>query len=439
MNSRNTNRKKHEKFEILDSPQLLKHDFQQPIGPNGRALLYLDIDHFKNLNTKHTETLIDKTVLPAFQNLLRDILEPYSFIYAEGGDEVVILLNNCSAFLACAMAENVRVTLEEKVFYVGENTVSLTASIGVAHSSDHGDGADLQLKANEAKSFSKKEGRNRTSIALPDKIEQVKFPKLIFDKTASNVISRDRLRELSEEEDTVISEYISRPDPFFSFFYCAGHWKPNPFMKAVSDDLRAEIESQLSVEKRSRVPRVRRSIILFKALDSQGQPCLLHYFSGRPMDGWMTWLLPNIDRDVANYTNDFMEVMSDNFKTLLGLENQKITINDLNALSICIKTNPHANNQELRAEPKFYAFRYYYATISDLPEKLRKRSITIPQGSFERRLRWFYAEELASGADDNKIMQANADVLKTIRDVCTTLLVTFPEASPGARIESPIP
>ena len=59
-------------------------------------MLYLDIDRFKTLNTKYTETEVDRTILPAFQRLIRDIVEPHGFAYAEGGDEVVVLLDNCS-------------------------------------------------------------------------------------------------------------------------------------------------------------------------------------------------------------------------------------------------------------------------------------------------------------------------------------------------------
>jgi diguanylate cyclase (GGDEF)-like protein len=433
MDSEEIARKKSEKFQILDSPSLRKNDLQLPPGPRGRALLYLDIDNFKVINTKYKETRVDQTLLPAFQLLLRDIVEPRGYIYAEGGDEIVILANNCSALLACAMAEDIRSTLVDTAFYVGEDTVHITVSIGVAHSDDHDTGTDLQLKANEAKDASKQRGRNRTSIALGHEIQDIRMPRPIHEHSLRPVISAARQREMVEEEEAVITEYISRTSPFFSHFYCAGRWKPNQFLTLMPTDLRELVDAYLLSTATNQIHRVRRSVILIKALDTLGQPCLLHYFSGRPTDGWMTWLLPNIDRDAAHSTEDFLKTMADDLRIFLGLTSESITVHDLNALSVCIKTNRHAPSPEMRVEPKFFAFRYYYAKVDKLPERLLRRSSVIPQGSIERRLRWFYSEELAS-ADDRRIIEANADVIKTIYNVCTTLLINVEEASPGCRL-----
>lgn len=181
------------------------------------------------------------------------------------------------------------------------------------------------------------------------------------------------------------------------------------------------------------IPRVRRSVVIFKALDTRGQPCILHYFSGRPNDGWMTWLLPNIDRNAIHNTENFLESMADDLHTFLGLSSEKVSVHDLRTLSVCLKTNRHGPQPKLQTEPKFYALRYYYATVETLPESRLKRAFAIPQGSFDRQLKWFYSEELAQ-ADNQRMIQANYDVIKTIWSTCTTLLTTLPEASPGSQI-----
>ncbi len=197
-----SSRQKSEKFGILDSPALRATDLRQPPGPRGRALLYLDIDLFKQVNAKHTETLIDRTLLPAYQKLVRDIVEPYGHVYAEGGDEVVVLLNNWSAFLACALAEEIRFTVERTTFHVANDSVSITISAGVAHSGDHDSGSDLQLKANEAKNFSKNVGRNRSSIALRTTIESLRMLYPVLQESVRPVISPFRLKEMVEEPST---------------------------------------------------------------------------------------------------------------------------------------------------------------------------------------------------------------------------------------------
>jgi diguanylate cyclase (GGDEF)-like protein len=162
-------RTKSAKFGILDTPSQLGIDLRKPAGPRGRALLYVDIDGFKSINAKHTETIVDQTVLPSFQQLLSSIVEAHGYIYAEGGDEVIILLNNTSVLVACALAEDIRRTVASTVFKIGDDSVEFTVSIGVAHSDQHPKEGDLQLKANEAKRESKSAGKNRVAIASVDK------------------------------------------------------------------------------------------------------------------------------------------------------------------------------------------------------------------------------------------------------------------------------
>jgi len=153
-------RTKHEKFAILDSPRLLQGDLEDSGGTFGVSVLYLDIDHFKALNTKHTERVIDQTVLPSFQSLVAAAVQRHGFAYAEGGDEVVIVLPNTSTALAAAFAEELRHRLEDHAFAIEGAIVRITVSIGLASSPSTP--AQLTEWANLAKAEAKQRGRNRT-------------------------------------------------------------------------------------------------------------------------------------------------------------------------------------------------------------------------------------------------------------------------------------
>jgi len=153
-------RTKHEKFAILDSPRLLASDLENSIGTFGASVLYLDIDHFKALNTKHTERVIDKTVLPSFQTLVATAVERHGFAYAEDGDEVVILLPNTSLSLAAAFAEELRYRIERHLFAIEGDGARITVSIGLASSTSSL--TQLTEWANLAKAEAKQRGRNRT-------------------------------------------------------------------------------------------------------------------------------------------------------------------------------------------------------------------------------------------------------------------------------------
>jgi diguanylate cyclase (GGDEF)-like protein len=162
-------RVKHEKFAILDSPHLLADDLSGTGGLFGTSVLYLDIDHFEALNTRYTERVIDRTVLPEFQTLISAAVQGHGFAYAEGGDEVVILLVNTSTSLATNFAEELRRKIAARSFAIGETSgAGITVSIGVASSTSGL--ARLPGWANLAKAEAKKRGRNRT-VATRDGLE----------------------------------------------------------------------------------------------------------------------------------------------------------------------------------------------------------------------------------------------------------------------------
>src|ERR1019366_4323533 len=64
------------------------------------AVAFVDIDHFKEFNTAHTETVIDRNVLPRFMQLVESHVHFHGHAYRQGGDEYLILLPNLEPRLA---------------------------------------------------------------------------------------------------------------------------------------------------------------------------------------------------------------------------------------------------------------------------------------------------------------------------------------------------
>lgn len=155
-------REKQQKFGILDSPTLLAQDLQDDCGIFGRALLYIDIDDFKAINTALTETVVDRDVLPAIQQTLLQCVTRGGFAYAEGGDEFTILLPNVSSTIALAFANSVRDHLRALRFDGNAKDIRISASIGLAHESQQTDGQSLKEHANMAKQRAKEQGKDRT-------------------------------------------------------------------------------------------------------------------------------------------------------------------------------------------------------------------------------------------------------------------------------------
>jgi diguanylate cyclase (GGDEF)-like protein len=148
-----------QKFGILDGPQMLRQDLEAARSLLGTAVVYLDLDHFKQLNTRFTETLVDKTVLPQFQRLLVQAVAGHGHAYAEGGDEVTLLLENFTEAMAAAFASALAAAVRATKFEIDGQTVALTISAGVAAGS-----GSLPERANVAKRHAKENGRDCVSV-----------------------------------------------------------------------------------------------------------------------------------------------------------------------------------------------------------------------------------------------------------------------------------
>lgn len=156
-------RQKQDKFGILDSPAMFALDIEQKPGLLGSAVIYLDLDDFKALNTKLTEVVVDRTVLPPVHTLIGQLIGNQGFAYAEGGDEFKVLLPNATMAIAIKLARELRIRIAGLRFTDEAKEVTLTASLGIAHFSAEGDAREAETHANEAKRFGKANGKNNVA------------------------------------------------------------------------------------------------------------------------------------------------------------------------------------------------------------------------------------------------------------------------------------
>jgi hypothetical protein len=100
-------------FQILLSPGLGKLDFTKTLArcrPNNQpiSLVFLDIDKFKRFNTRYTESVVDRSLLPAFMRLLAAHCEFRAHASRRGGDEFLLILPNCTMSEAWSFTERFR-------------------------------------------------------------------------------------------------------------------------------------------------------------------------------------------------------------------------------------------------------------------------------------------------------------------------------------------
>lgn len=162
-----------QKFGILFSPAQEQRDFDlwstegATIAGYAIGVIFLDIDDFKRLNSAFTESVVDRTILPAFQQLVRNLALHTGAAYRHGGEELLIMLPNFDVSEAAGFAERLRARIEAEEFSVeAKRPVRVTVSAGVAVWPVHGKTlSDVIQAANNAEHTAKNTGKNRVCVA----------------------------------------------------------------------------------------------------------------------------------------------------------------------------------------------------------------------------------------------------------------------------------
>lgn len=122
------------------------------------ALLFVDLDNFKQINDTHGHDTGD-TLLRAFANRLKHGLRLEDAAYRYGGDEFIVLLDD-------AVSHEAIDTVVAKIMHIaglpvdtGAATLKISASVGVALFPDHGADAESLIAYADQKMYSRKRSR----------------------------------------------------------------------------------------------------------------------------------------------------------------------------------------------------------------------------------------------------------------------------------------
>lgn len=126
------------------------------------ALLFLDIDLFKNVNDDYGH-LVGSRLLKDVSDIIRKEIRSNDFAFRYGGDEFVLILREGNKDLVYKVAERIQNKVKDQKFQINDkSTISLSFSIGIAFYPD-----DAKTR-NEIISFadsmmyeSKKSGRGK--------------------------------------------------------------------------------------------------------------------------------------------------------------------------------------------------------------------------------------------------------------------------------------
>jgi diguanylate cyclase (GGDEF)-like protein len=146
-------------MESLELELRRSHRYHHPF-----ALLFLDIDHFKEINDRYGHAFGDK-VLQRIVGLARGQVRPPDIIGRYGGEEFAIGLVECSREGALRIAERIRLRIAESSIVWEQNVASVTVSIGVAMLTPEVDRVETLIDhADRALYEAKAGGRNRVNM-----------------------------------------------------------------------------------------------------------------------------------------------------------------------------------------------------------------------------------------------------------------------------------
>jgi len=138
-----------------------------PAGTDGTSLILLDVDRFKSINDQWGHPGGDE-ILVQVSELLVTLARRGEVVCRLGGDEMAVLMPDCSAANAQRRAEEIIARVREHPFTVGPGeTVTVSISAGTAHSpSNAHDALTLYAAADAALYQAKRDGRDRVSTSV---------------------------------------------------------------------------------------------------------------------------------------------------------------------------------------------------------------------------------------------------------------------------------
>jgi two-component system cell cycle response regulator len=148
---------------------LLARELSRTRREKGCTVVMLgDLDHFKIVNDSYGHVVGDEVLREIARRLLGSV-RSYDFVGRYGGEEFLVVLNNCDSAHAIARAEEVRIGIANHQVQTMRGPLTITMSLGVLASRDW----DLRLaeeilvETDVALYKAKADGRNCVRLAEP--------------------------------------------------------------------------------------------------------------------------------------------------------------------------------------------------------------------------------------------------------------------------------
>jgi diguanylate cyclase (GGDEF)-like protein len=129
------------------------------------GVMLADVDHFKRINDRYGHGAGDAALLAVVQRI-SSTLRPYDLIGRYGGEEFLVIAPGCDLGLTQRLAERIRAAVHDERVDLGNDTATLTVSVGITLGTADSDPEFLVAVADSAMYQAKRNGRNRVEVSL---------------------------------------------------------------------------------------------------------------------------------------------------------------------------------------------------------------------------------------------------------------------------------
>jgi two-component system, cell cycle response regulator len=132
------------------------------------TVLLGDVDHFKTINDTHGHILGDE-VLKEIARRILGAVRSYDYVGRYGGEEFLVVLNNCDSSLSLPRAEQIRRAIASAPVQTASGPISVTMSFGALSTKDWGlrPAEEIIHEVDSALYKAKAAGRNGVRFANP--------------------------------------------------------------------------------------------------------------------------------------------------------------------------------------------------------------------------------------------------------------------------------
>jgi diguanylate cyclase (GGDEF)-like protein len=156
------------------------------------AVMFLDIDHFKDVNDTMGHSVGDELLVNVTRRLQAQ-LRPDDTLSRQGGDEFVVVMPNCGAEGATTIARRILDGLQAPI-QLGGKLVPVSASIGISIYPDHAAGIEGMLRHADAAMYKAKQAGRSTYRFFSVDMNRVSEERLAFSVALRKAIAAGALR-----------------------------------------------------------------------------------------------------------------------------------------------------------------------------------------------------------------------------------------------------